>query len=64
MLTYKVQYVPPGQPAVTTAYESERPFEAGQWIAVGATYLVVERVVRGKPGDPYAGIALCKIVVG
>jgi len=34
------------------------------WIEIGGIYLTVERVVPGKPDDPYAGIALCKLAVG
>jgi hypothetical protein len=36
----------------------------GRWIEVGGIYLTVERLIRGKPGDRYDGIALCKIAVG
>ena len=62
MLTYKIQYVPPGKRVVTTTeYQCEQPLEPGKWLEVGGIYLTVERVVAGKPGDPYAGIALCKL---
>jgi hypothetical protein len=64
MLTYRVEYRAPGRGTVTAAYESAQPLQPGQWIAVGAVYLVVERVVAGKRGDAYAGIALCKLAQG
>ena len=63
-MIYRVEYVQVGKRAVTTEYRCEQPLEPGQWIEIGGIYLTVERVVPGKPGDPYAGIALCKLAVG
>jgi hypothetical protein len=64
LLTYRVEYVSSGRRAITATYTCEQPLEVGQWIEVGGAYLVVERIVRGKRGDPYAGIALCKRAQG
>ena len=38
--------------------------EDGQWITVDGSHLVVERVVPAKRGDPYDGIALCRLALG
>ena len=63
--TYRVEYSPPGQRTVRKTYQAATPLTPGCWIVVdGGVYLVVERIVRGKPGDPYAGVALCKIAAG
>ena len=61
---YRVQYVLPGRPSQTSAYRSETPLGAGQWISVDGAYLVVERIVAGKRGDTYDGLALCKLARG
>jgi len=63
-LTYRVEYVSPGQRSVTTPYSCEEPLQPGQWIEVGGVYLVVERVIPGRRGDAFAGIALCRIALG
>lgn len=49
---------------MTVTYTCDQPLQVGQWIEAGGVYLVVERIVRGKPGDPHAGIALCKLALG
>ena len=64
MLTYRVQYAPAGKATVTTTYKCNQPLEAGQWLDIDGIYVVVERVVRGKPGDAYAGVVLCKVAIG
>jgi hypothetical protein len=65
LLTYQIEYVPPGQRSVTATYACERWLQAGQWIEVNGLYLFVERIVYGKPGHyHHAGIALCKPAVG
>jgi hypothetical protein len=61
---YRVQYVRPGRSSQTTTYRSEIPLEDGQWITVDGSHLVVERVVPAKRGDPYDGLALCKLASG
>jgi hypothetical protein len=61
---YRVQYVRPGRSSQTTTYRSEIPLEDGQWITVDGVHLVVERVVPAKRGDPYDGLALCKLAPG
>jgi hypothetical protein len=61
---YRVEYAPTGQRSVTTTYVCEQPLQVGQWIEADGVYLVVERLVRGKPGDPYAGVVLCRLAVG
>ena len=61
---YRVEYAPPGQRSVVKTFKSETRLERGQWIAVEGAFLVVERVVPGKRGDPYDGIALCKLGMG
>lgn len=60
---YRVQYVVSGR-SNTTTVQSEMPLEAGQWITVDGVFLVVERSVMAKRGDPYDGLALCKMAAG
>jgi hypothetical protein len=55
---YRAEYVPPGKPSQATQFRSETPLEPGQWLTVEGAFLVVERIVSGKRGDPYAGIAI------
>jgi hypothetical protein len=64
MLTYRVEYTPPGQRSVTASYTCEEPLQPGQWIEVAGSYLVVERVLPGRRGDAHAGVALCKPALG
>ena len=64
MLTYRVEYVPPGQRPVTASYACEDPLRPGQWIEVAGVYLVVERLLRAQRGDGNAGVALCKLALG
>jgi hypothetical protein len=45
-------------------YESDMPLEEGSWLAIDGVYLVVERLIAGKRGDPYVAVALCKLTVG
>ena len=61
---YRVEYVLPGRSSHTTTSQSETQFEVGQWLIVDGVYLVVERIVSGKRGDPYDGLALCKPALG
>ena len=61
---YRVEYAVPNRASHTSTFESETQLEAGQWITVDGVYLVVERIVSGKRGDPYDGLALCKPAVG
>jgi hypothetical protein len=61
---YRVEYVAPGRTSVTTTFRTEMQLEAGQWVTVDGVYLVVERIVSGKRGDPYDGLALCKLAFG
>lgn len=61
---YSVQYVLPGRASHTTSFRSETPLETGQWLTVDGVYLVVERIVTSKRGDPYDAVALCKLAVG
>ena len=61
---YRVEYLPPGKRSQTTQPQSETPLEPGQWLTVEGAFLVVERILPGKRGDPYDGIALCKLAVG
>ena len=60
---YRVQYVRQGRSSQTT-YRSETPLEDGQWINADDAHLVVERIVRAKRGDPYDGLALCRLAPG
>jgi len=60
---YRLQYVAAGR-STTTTLQSEMPLEAGQWVTVDGVYLVVERIVMAKRGDPFDGLALCKPAVG
>jgi len=64
VLNHQVHYAPVGQRTVTAEYTCEQPLQTGQWIEVGSVYLIVERVVAGKRGDRYHGIALCKPALG
>ena len=64
MLSYKVQYVPVGKHSVTVTYRCNQPLDPGKWIDVDGVYLIVERIVPPKPGDPHDGIALCKPALG
>jgi hypothetical protein len=64
VLSYKVQYAPVRQRAVTATYACNQPLEPGNWIDVGGVYLIVERIVPRKPGDQHDGIALCKSALG
>ena len=61
---YRVQYARPGQPSQTKTVRRETPLGVGEWVAVDGTYLVVERIVPGKRGDSYDGLALCKLALG
>ncbi len=61
---YRVQFVLPGEPSRTLRFESETSLEAGQWVTVDGIFLIVERVVAGKRGDPYDGLVLCKPAFG
>ena len=45
-------------------YRCEIPLEDGQWITVDGANLVVERVVPAKRGEPYDGLALCRLALG
>jgi hypothetical protein len=63
-LPYKIEYRAPGGSSVTALYQADRPLQVGQWISLNGVYLAVERIVKAKPGDSYAGIALCKLVAG
>jgi len=60
---YRVEYVLPGRVSRTT-YRSETQLETGQWLSVDGVALVVERILAGRRGDPYDGVALCKIAHG
>ena len=60
---YRVEYVLPGRVSRTT-FRSETQLENGQWLSVDGVALVVERIIAGKRGDPYDGVALCKIAQG
>ena len=64
MLTYRVEYVPPGRRPVAASYVCEEPLQPGQWIEVGGVYLIVDRVLRAKRGDATNGVALCKVALG
>jgi hypothetical protein len=64
VLTYRVEYVPPGQRPVAASYVCVEPLEPGQWIEAAGVYLIVERVLRGKRGDANDGVALCKLALG
>jgi hypothetical protein len=61
---YRIQYVPPGQRSIVTTHRTTIPLELGMWLAVDGLYLIVERLVHSKRGDPYAGVALCKLATG
>lgn len=61
---YRVEYVLPGKRSHTAQYQSETPLEPGQWLTVEGAFLVVERIIPGKRGDPYDGLALCKFAPG
>ena len=56
-----MEYVLPGRPSRATTFQGETPLEPGQWLTVEGAYLVVDRVIPGKRGDPYDGLALCKL---
>jgi hypothetical protein len=62
--TYRIEYVPPGRRSIVKTHQSAVPLEQGMWLAVDGLYLIVERLVHGKRGDPYAGVALCKLAAG
>ena len=64
MLTYRVEYVPPGQRSVVASYSCPEPLQPGQWIEVAGVYLIVERVLRARRGDPNDGVVLCKLALG
>jgi len=64
LLVYRVSWVVPGRPSQTSIYESRTPLEVGHWISVNGAFLVVERVVPGKRGDAYDGVALCRLAQG
>ena len=61
---FRVQYALPGRPSHTTTFRSEKPLVVGEWLTVDGAYLVVERVIPGKRGDPFDGLALCKLALG
>jgi hypothetical protein len=62
--TYRIEYAPPGQRSIVRTHRTMVPLERGKWVIVDGTYLVVERLIPGKRGDPYTGIALCKLATG
>lgn len=62
--TYRIQYAPPGQRAIVKIHRTKVPLERGKWVVIDGTYLVVERLVPGKRGDAYTGVALCKLAMG
>jgi hypothetical protein len=61
MLTYKLDYLAAGRRPATSIYSSQYPLEPGHRITVSGVHLVVERVIRPKRDDTYAGIAMCKL---
>ena len=61
---YRVEYTLPGQLHQSQMLERDTPLEAGQWLTLGSMFLVVERVIPGRRGDPYDALLICKPAVG
>ena len=64
MLIYKVEYRGQSAGLSSGTYRCEDRLQPDQWVDLKGVYLVVERIVPAKPGDPYDGILICKPAIG
>jgi hypothetical protein len=63
MPDYRLHYVMPGLPPRTIDYSSPSPLREGQHISVAGLHLLVERVVKHKPGDKGAEKVICRRII-
>jgi len=61
MPIYRLEYVVPGQRPRAIEYPSGVPLQAGQQVWAEGVQLVVERVLRQRPGETGPQIVLCKL---
>ena len=59
---YRLEYVIRGQRPRTVEYPSGEPLQPGQRIWADGLQLLVDRVVRNKPGDRGPELVLCSLI--
>ena len=59
--TYRLTYVVPGQRTRPIDYPSADVLVAGQRVWANGVGLIVERVVKNKPGDQGPELVLCRL---